>query len=216
MNINELGEDLEQQFGKPRNITEENVRFMLSLIKEEFDGTKVNENIEKPSLEAFGMTILAVMSYQTTPWEELAKKPSIRKTLKYIAIRGNDHYDEMEALTKELIRKHFDGITQKMVLGFLKIIRGVSNEERPTKLIEYTPFAAQYYAIQYASPEVRGSPAMMYPSERICSVKRSTSSRLGKVKARCVSPRRFSSIGVFCTSVRLINSREGPSPKEMK
>ena len=41
MNINELGEDLEQQFGKPRNITEENVRFMLSLIKEEFDGTKV-------------------------------------------------------------------------------------------------------------------------------------------------------------------------------
>lgn len=66
MNINELGEDLEQQFGKPRNITEENVRFMLSLIKEEFDGTKVNENVEKPSLEAFGMTILAVMSYQTT------------------------------------------------------------------------------------------------------------------------------------------------------
>ena len=41
MNINELGEDLEQQFGKPCNITEENVRFMLSLIKEEFDGTKV-------------------------------------------------------------------------------------------------------------------------------------------------------------------------------
>ena len=79
------------------------------------------------------MTILAVMSYQTTPWEELAKKPSIRKTLKYIAIRGNSHYDEMDALTKELIRKHFDGITQKMVLGFLKIIRGVSNEERPTK-----------------------------------------------------------------------------------
>ena len=39
MNINELGENLEQQFGKPRNITEENVRFMLSLIKEEFDGT---------------------------------------------------------------------------------------------------------------------------------------------------------------------------------
>ena len=36
-----------------------------------------------------------------------------------------------------------------MVLGFLKIIRGVSNEERPTKLIEYTPFAAQYHAIQY-------------------------------------------------------------------
>ena len=148
MNINELGEDLEQQFGKPRNITEENVRFMLSLIKEEFDGTKVNENVEKPSLEAFGMTILAVMSYQTTPWEELAKKPSIRKTLKYIAIRGNCHYDEMEALTKELIRKHFDGITQKMVLGFLKIIRGVSNEERPTKLIEYTPFAAQYYPVR--------------------------------------------------------------------
>ena len=149
MNIKEIGEDLEQQFGKPHNMTEENARFMLSLIKEEFDGTKVNEDVEKPSLDAFGTTILAVMSYQTTPWEELAKKPSIRKALKYIAIRGNNHYDEMEALTKELIRKHFDGITQKMVLGFLKIIRGVSNEERPTKLIEYTPFAAQYYAIHH-------------------------------------------------------------------
>ncbi len=41
MNINELGEDLEQQFGKPRNVSKENVKFMLSLIKEEFDGTKV-------------------------------------------------------------------------------------------------------------------------------------------------------------------------------
>ena len=142
MNINELGEDLEQQFGKPRNITEENVRFMLSLIKEEFDGTKVNENIEKPSLEAFGMTILAVMSYQTTPWEELAKKPSIRKTLKYIAIRGNCHYDEMEALTKELIRKHFYGITQKMVLGFLKIIRGVSNYKIPCSGVISRPAAS--------------------------------------------------------------------------
>ena len=86
MTINELGENIEQQFGKPRNITQENVRFMLSLIKEEFDGTKVNENIEKSSLEAFGMTILAVMSYQTTPWEELSKKPSIRKTLKNILL----------------------------------------------------------------------------------------------------------------------------------
>ena len=54
-------------------------------------------------------TILAVMSYQTTPWKELAKKPSIRKPLKYIAVRGSSHYDEIEALTKELMRKHFDG-----------------------------------------------------------------------------------------------------------
>lgn len=86
MNIKELGDDLEQQFGKSRNITEENVRFMLSLVKEEFDGKNVNEDVEKPSLDAFGMTILAVMSYQTTPWKELAKKPSIRKTLKYYSI----------------------------------------------------------------------------------------------------------------------------------
>lgn len=147
MNIKELGEDLEQQFGKPRSITEENIRFMLSLVKEEFDGKKVNEDVEKPSLDAFGMTILAVMSYQTTPWEELAKKPSIRKALKYVAIRGGSHYDEIEALTKELMRKHFDGITQKMILGFLKIIRGFSDEEQPSKLIEYTPFPAQYHAI---------------------------------------------------------------------
>ncbi len=149
MNITEIGEDLEQQFGKPRNVTAENVRFMLSLIQEEFDGTKVNEDVEKPSLDAFGTTILAIMSYQTTPWEELAKKPSIRKALKYIAIRGSNHYDEMEALTKELMRKHFKGITQKMILGFLKIIRGVSNEEHPSKLIEYTPFAAQYFEISH-------------------------------------------------------------------
>ena len=149
MNIKELGDDLEQQFGKPRNLTEENVRFMLSLVKEEFDGKKVNEDVEKPSLDAFGMTILAVMSYQTFPWEELAKKPSIRKTLKYIAIRGGNHYDEVETLTKGLMRKHFDGINQKIILGFLKIIRGLSSEEHPSKLIEYTPFPAQYYAISH-------------------------------------------------------------------
>ena len=90
MNINELGEDLEQQFGKPRNITEENVRFMLSLIKEEFDGTKVNENIEKPSLEAFGMTILAVMSYQTTPWEGLDKEKLRQMVLQYLSNAGDE------------------------------------------------------------------------------------------------------------------------------
>lgn len=61
MNIKELGEDLEQQLGKPRNITEENVRFMLSIVKEEYDGKKVNEDVEKTSLDAFAMTILAVM-----------------------------------------------------------------------------------------------------------------------------------------------------------
>lgn len=157
MNIKELGDDLEQQFGKPRNITEENVRFMLSLINEEFDGKKVNEDVEKPSLDAFGMTILAVMSYQATPWEELAKKPSIRKTLKYVAIRGGSHYDEIEELTKDLMRKHFDGITQKMILGFLKIIRGLSTEEQPSKLIEYTLHPAQYYAISHGLHQlVRG------------------------------------------------------------
>ena len=157
MNIKELGDDLEQQFGKPRNITEENVRFMLSLINEEFDGKKVNEDVEKPSLDAFDMTILAVMSYQATPWEELAKKPSIRKTLKYVAIRGGSHYDEIEALTKDLMRKHFDGITQKMILGFLKIIRGLSTEEQPSKLIEYTLHPAQYYAISHGLHQlVRG------------------------------------------------------------
>ena len=157
MNIKELGDDLEQQFGKPRNITEENIRFMLSLVKEEYDGEKVKEDVEKPSLDAFGMTILAVMSYQTTPWEELAKKPSIRKTLKYISIRGGNHYDEIEALTKELMRKHFNGINQKMVLGFLKIIRGLSNEESPTRLIEYIFHPVQYYAISHGLHQlVRG------------------------------------------------------------
>ncbi len=90
MTINELGENIEQQFGKPRNITEENVRFMLSLIKEEFDGTKVNENVEKPSLEAFGMTILAVMSYQTTPWEGLDKERLRQMILQYLSNAGEE------------------------------------------------------------------------------------------------------------------------------
>ena len=90
MTINELGENIEQQFGKPRNITEENVRFMLSLIKEEFDGTKVNENVEKPSLEAFGMTILAVMSYQTTPWEGLDKERLRQMVLQYLSNAGDE------------------------------------------------------------------------------------------------------------------------------
>lgn len=149
MTIDELGEDLEQQFGKPRNVTEENVRFMLSLIKEEFDGKTVNEDVEKPSVDAYGATVLAVMSYQTIPWEELAKKPAIRRTLKYIAVRSRNHYDDIEALTKELMRRHFEGVTQKMILGFMKIIRALSQEEHPTKLIEYTPFPEQYPVISH-------------------------------------------------------------------
>ena len=149
MTIDELGEDLEQQFGKPRNVTVENIRFMLSLIEEEFDGKTVNEDVEKPSIDAYGATVLAVMSYQTTPWEELAKKPAIRRTLKYIAISSRNHYDDIEALTKELMRRHFEGVTQKMILGFMKIIRALYQEEHPTKLIKYTPFPEQYPAISH-------------------------------------------------------------------
>lgn len=120
MNINEHSEELEQQFGKPRNITEENVRFMLSLVEEQYDGKEVNEDVPKPSLDALGMTVLAVMSYQTTPWEELAKKPAIRRSLKYIAVRSKDHYDEVEELIKGLMRVHTKGLMQETVFGFLK------------------------------------------------------------------------------------------------
>lgn len=147
MNISELSEDLEQQFGKPRNITEENVRFMLSLVEEQSDGSEVNEDVPKPSMDALGMTVYAVMSYPMTPWEELAKKPAIRRSLKYIAVRGKDHYDEVEALIKELLRTHTKGLTQKMVLGFIKVVHALNDEESPTKLIEYTPYPAYYYQI---------------------------------------------------------------------
>lgn len=147
MNINEMSEDLEQQFGKPRNVTQENVRFMLSLVQEQDDGKEVNEDVPQPSLDALGMTVLAVMSYQTTPWEELAKKPAIRRSLKYIAVRSKNHYDEVEELIKGLMRVHTKGLTQKMVFGFIKIIRALNTEEQPGKLIEYTPFPAHYEAI---------------------------------------------------------------------
>ncbi len=149
MNINEMSEDLEQQFGKPRNVTQENVRFMLSLVQEQDDGKEVNEDVPQPSLDAMGMTVLAVMSYQTTPWEELAKKPAIRRSLKYIAVRSKNHYDEVEELIKGLLRIHTKGLTQKMVFGFIKIIRALRQEENPSKLIEYTPFPAYYYQIYH-------------------------------------------------------------------
>ena len=149
MNIEELSEDLEQEFGKPRNVTTENMRFMLSLVQEQFDGKEVNEDVPVPSLDAMGMTALAVMSYQMTPWSELAKKSAIRRSLKYIAVRGENHYDEVEALVKQLIHTHVKGLSQKMVLGFIKVIRAIRQEEHPTKLIEYTPFPAQYYAISH-------------------------------------------------------------------
>lgn len=149
MNINELSEELELQFGKPRNVTEENVRFMLSLVEEQSDGKEVNEDVPKPSLDALGMTVLAVMSYQTAPWEELAKKPAIRRSLKYIAVRIRNHYDEVEELIKQLLRVHTKGLTQKMVLGFVKVIHALNLEQRPGKLVEYTPFPARYDAILY-------------------------------------------------------------------
>ena len=147
MDINELSEDLEQTFGKARNVTEENVRFMLSLVEEQSDGQTVDEDVPKPSVDAMAQTILAVMSYQTTPWSQLAKKPLIRRSLKFIAVRSQSHYDEVEGLIKEVLRKHAEGLNSTMVCGFIKIIRALKDEEKPNRLVEYTPFPERFHAI---------------------------------------------------------------------
>ena len=147
MNINEIDEELEQQFGKPRNITEENVLFLMSLIVEQVDGASINKEVERPSPDAYAMMIMAVMQYPTIPWEELAKKPAIRRSFKFVAVKCKDHYAELDKLTKEVMNKHLQGVTRDIGLAFLKIIRALSKEECPSKLIEHTPFPAHFEAI---------------------------------------------------------------------
>ena len=67
---------------------------------------------------------------------------------------------------------------------------------------------------KYPSPDVRGSPLMVYPALRSFSVSSRTSSLLSSAKAKWVKPSLFSPMGVFCTSVRLISSRSAPQSIE--
>ncbi len=150
MNLNEIDEELEMQFGKPRSIPAENSKYMLSLIEEQADikSKTINTDVERPSPDAYAMMIMAVVQYPNIPWEELAKKkPAIRRSFKFVAVMCKDHFDELEKLTKEVMNKHLQGVTQQIGLAFLKIIRALSKEECPSKLIEHTPFPAHYEAI---------------------------------------------------------------------
>ena len=45
------------------------------------------------------------------------------------------------------MNKHLQGVTRDIGLAFLKIIRALSKEECPSKLIEHTPFPAHFEAI---------------------------------------------------------------------
>lgn len=54
-----------------------------------------------------------------------------------------------------------------MISGFLKIIRGFSDERRLTKLIEYTPFPPKYYAISHCLHQIiRGE----YPDDAVAII----------------------------------------------
>lgn len=144
MTIDEISEDLQSQFGKPRNQTEDNIRYVLTLVAEHVEGDHVNENVPKPSLDALATTCYAVMTYGTTPWEELCKKPAIKRTLTWIVIRGKDHYDEVEDAIRQLMHKNLKGLNLKMIQGFMKLTRALSNEEHPSRLIEYVIKPAHY------------------------------------------------------------------------
>lgn len=144
MTIDEISEDLKSQFGKPRNQTADNIRYVLTLVAEHVEGDHVNEDVPKPSIDALATTCYAVMTYGTTPWEELCKKPAIKRTLTWIVIRGKDHYDEVEDAIRQLMHKNLKGLNLKMVQGFMKLTRALSNEEHPTKLIDFVINPAHY------------------------------------------------------------------------
>lgn len=159
MTIDEINEDLKAQFGAPRNQTEENIRYVLSLVAEHVEGDHVNENVPKPSLDALATTITAVMTYGTTPWEELCKKPAIKRTLTYVAIRSKDHYDEIEDLVHQLMKKHYTGLSLKMINGFMKIINALAEQSHPTKFLEYVTYPQHYDEIS------QGLHKLIYPEK---------------------------------------------------
>lgn len=145
--LDEISEALEKEFGKPRNITEENIRFCLSLVAEQCVNGKVDENVPEPSDHALATTILAVMSYPNKTWEELAQKPEIRRGLKYASLRCNKgHYDEFEKRIKGILKKSFSGLTSKMCINFLKVMRSLRSD-LPTKFLDCINYPAQYDAI---------------------------------------------------------------------
>lgn len=144
MTIDEISEDLQSQFGKPHNQTEDNICYVLTLVAEHVEGDHVNEDVSKPSLDALATTCYAMMTYGTIPWEELCKKPAIKRTLTWIVIRGKDHYDEVEDAIRQLMHKNLKGLNLKMIQGFMKLTRALSNEEHPSRLIEYVINPAHY------------------------------------------------------------------------
>lgn len=148
MTTDEISEELEAQYGPASSVTEHNISFIMSLVKsrEMCDGS-VSDDVPPPSVDALAMTIMAIMSYPDIPWPRLAEKPSIRRSLTYLFVRGIKHYDEVEALVKQLLRKHVRGLTARMVLAFLAVVRPILSETAPTPFIDCVNSPEHYDAI---------------------------------------------------------------------
>lgn len=143
--IEEISEDLEADFGKPYNVSEDNSRYMLSLIEENMIDGVINPDLQEPSLDAMATTTMAIYKYPNIPWRELSQKPAIKRGLTFIACNVCDHPEKVEDMFHRLMQKHYGGLTVKMCQAVLKIVKLMSKDMQPfTSLHEYILIADRY------------------------------------------------------------------------
>ncbi len=145
MTEDEIYEDLEVTFGKaPQSVEEKNMAWLLQVLDEYADEGGGIEKVPEPSLDAVAMTTIAITTYPI-PFEELAeKKPAIKRTLLWLTVKSNGHYDEIDDLMHRLMHKSYKGLKLAMITKVLKIFKWLSNQKVPTKLIEVVTHSEHY------------------------------------------------------------------------
>lgn len=153
MELKEIDEILEAQFGKKTTIAiaEANNRFCIELLNSRVVDGKFNAKVEKPSLDALAITIMAVYNFPNKTLKELARKqPAIKKTLLYCIVKGGDNYNELHSLIKKLLKKHLNKeLNVDKVITFLNLIKGLTYF-KSREFMDYMNYPERYDEISSA------------------------------------------------------------------
>lgn len=146
MTEEEIYEELELTYGKPPKTTaEKNMIWLKDKLEEHIiEDVFKEEDFPKPSLDALAMTLTAISLYDI-PFEELAaKKPAIKRTLLWLIVKCNGHYDEIDELMHKLMHKSYKGLKLDIIVRILKIFKWLSTQKIPTKLVEVVTHPEHY------------------------------------------------------------------------
>lgn len=141
----EIYEELEITYGKPpRTTAEKNMIWLKGILEERVIEGKFSEDIPEPSLDALAMTLIAVTTYDI-PFEELAsKKPAIRRTLLWLVVKCDGHYEEIDDMMHRLMHKSYKGLKLFTITRILKIFKQLSLQKIPTKLAQVVTYPEHY------------------------------------------------------------------------